>query len=44
MIAIMGAPPKGMLQNSEYAYNFFDSDGMIRFSPFSYPCSVVTDG
>ncbi|KAJ5948102.1 protein kinase [Penicillium verhagenii] len=30
MIAIMGAPPKGMLQNSEYAHNFFDSDGNWR--------------
>ncbi|KAE8322327.1 kinase-like domain-containing protein [Aspergillus sergii] len=27
MIAIMGAPPKGMLRNSEYATQFFDTDG-----------------
>ncbi|KAL3462503.1 protein kinase [Aspergillus heterothallicus] len=27
MIAIMGAPPKEILQNSEYAMKFFDSDG-----------------
>ncbi|KAJ5909550.1 protein kinase [Penicillium tannophilum] len=27
MIAIMGLPPKEMLQNSEYAMKFFDSDG-----------------
>ncbi|KAE8152754.1 protein kinase [Aspergillus avenaceus] len=27
MTAIMGAPPKEMLKNSEYATNFFDSDG-----------------
>ncbi|KAJ5900246.1 protein kinase [Penicillium subrubescens] len=27
MIAIMGAPPKEMLQNSEYAMKFFDHDG-----------------
>lgn len=30
MIAIMGAPPKEMLQNSEYASNFFDRDGNWR--------------
>ncbi|PIG85343.1 serine/threonine protein kinase [Aspergillus arachidicola] len=27
MIAIMGAPPKEMLRNSEYAMKFFDNDG-----------------
>lgn len=29
MIALMGLPPKEMLQSSEYAMKFFDSDGKI---------------
>jgi hypothetical protein len=29
MIAIMGAPPKEMLQNSECARKFFDGDGRV---------------
>jgi hypothetical protein len=34
MIAIMGTPPKEMLQNSEYATKFFDRDGTIIYIPF----------
>jgi hypothetical protein len=28
MIAIMGPPPKEMIQSSAYATKFFDGDGM----------------
>jgi hypothetical protein len=33
MMAIMGAPPKELLQSSEYVMKFFDSDGMIMHTP-----------
>lgn len=30
MVAVMGPPPKEMTQNSAYATDFFDSDGMYE--------------
>jgi hypothetical protein len=29
MIALLGLPPNEMLQNSEYASEFFDDDGKV---------------
>lgn len=29
MIVLLGPPPKGMLQNSNYATEFFDSQGIF---------------
>ncbi|KAJ5715761.1 protein kinase [Penicillium malachiteum] len=40
MIAIMGPPPKEMLQGSEYAAKFFDSDGNWR-SAAEIPCTSL---
>lgn len=40
----MGAPPKEMLQNSEYAMKFFDPDGTIIRILFSLFTSGATDG
>jgi hypothetical protein len=37
MIALLGLPPKEMLQNSEYAREFFDDDGKV---PHSSICSI----
>ena len=42
MIAIMGTPPKEMLQNSEYATKFFDDDGTIIYI-LSLPYVGATD-
>lgn len=39
----MGAPPKEMLRNSDYAMKFFDSDGKIILF-FLVHCVGLTDG
>jgi hypothetical protein len=38
MIALLGPPPKDMLRKSEYASEFFDSEGMLTrmFVCFDY--------
>lgn len=39
----MGAPPKEMLQNSEYAMKFFDGEGKVKLFFFLYRIDT-TDG
>lgn len=34
MIAVLGPPPREMLQNNDYATEFFDSEGTL--SPILY--------